>query len=328
MSPDQARRPAAERLHRHSLTRVVVLSEFEVMFLPIPKSGCTSVLWQLADLAGLPRESFTLTRTHEISRSMAIHDMELWQPEHRWRHHPAAEQDEILGSPDWLRFSVVRDPAPRLWSAWQSKILLREPRFVTRFGHEAWFPGPTSSVDAVVEAFRAFVKALDVHPDDAPHDAHWGPQSDLMAGFELNFVGRAESPAATVARLAQQVGDRGALGIDVPRENANPIPYHPSVYDAATADVLNRVYAADFADFGYPTFEAPGGADDAAWRGRAEARLLVVGELVERHLRIGELLDLLEDSETDRRHLAAEVAALLSSTSWRVTKPLRALRRH
>ncbi len=322
-----ARRPAAERLHRHSLTRVVVLDELQVMFLPIPKSGCTSVLWQLADLAGLPREGFSRTRTHEISRSMAIHDMDLWEPAHQWRNHPAGEQSAILASPDWLRFSVARDPAPRLWSAWQSKILLREPRFVARFGSAPWFPGPTPSVDAVVEAFRAFVHALDVHPDKAPHDAHWGPQVDLMAGFDLNFVGRAEDPAATVARLAEHVGDRGTVAGDVPRENANPIPYCPSVYDADAADVLNRVYAADFTEFGYPLLDPSAPGDDSAWRQRAESRLLLVGELVERHLRIGELLDLVEQGERERRTLAAEVEALHASTSWRVTKPLRALRR-
>lgn len=325
MGPALNARPASERLHRHSLTRVVVLEEFRVMFLPVPKSGCTSVLWQLADLAGLPRSGFTGTRTHEISRSMAIHDMDLWQPRHQWRNHSPEEQAAILAAPDWLRFSVARDPAPRLWSAWQSKLLLQEPRFVTRFGSEPWFPADLSSVDAVVDSFRAFVHALDVPPDEAPHDAHWGPQHDLVAGFELNFTGRAEDPAATRARLAEQVADRGVVASDVPRENANPIPFHPGVYDAATADVLNRVYADDFRSFGYAPFE-PSSSESDEWRARAESRLLLVGELVERHLRIGELLDALDDSrrlDKENRRLREELAAMRASRSWRVTRPLR-----
>lgn len=297
------------------------------MFLPIPKSGCTSVLWQLADLAGFPREHFRGTRTHEISRAMAIHDMELWEPRHQWRHHSPDEQAAILASPDWLRLSVARDPAPRLWSAWQSKVLLAEPRFVARFGAEPWWPSDLGSVEAVVEAFRAFVAALDVHPDVAPHDAHWGPQADLMAGFELNHVGRAEDPAATVARLAAHVGDRGTVRRDVPRENANPIPYSPGVYDEASADVLNRVYAADLTEFGYAPLDVSAVAEDPAWQATAESRLLLVSELVERHLRIGELLAELESSDHERHGLARRVEELLNSTSWRVTRPLRALRR-
>lgn len=279
------------------------------MFLPVPKSGCTSVLWQLADLAGLERSRFRNTRTSEVSRSMAIHDMDLWEPRHQWRNHSAEEQAAILAAPDWLRLSVARDPAPRLWSAWQSKILLREPRFVARFGSADWFPGPTPTVDAVVDSFRAFVHALDVHPDDAPHDAHWGPQHDLMAGFELNFVGRAEDPEATRARLAAHVGSRGQVADDVPRENANPIPYHPSVYDDAARDVLNRVYAADFTEFGYDPLSDVS-VDSAPWRATAESRLLLVSELVERHLRIGELLEALDQQGRDHREeLAAAKAA-------------------
>jgi hypothetical protein len=316
-------RPAAERLHRHSLTRATVLEDFQIMFLPIPKSGCTSVLWQLADLAGLPRERFRNTRTAEVSRSMAIHDMDLWEPQHKWKNHSAAEQQAILTSDDWLRLSVARDPAPRLWSAWQSKILLREPRFVTRFGAADWFPGAIPTVGAVVDSFRDFVGALDVHPDEAPHDAHWGPQHDLMAGFELNFVGRAEHPTATLERLATRVGARGQVATDVPRENANPIPYHPSVYDAAAADVLNRVYAGDFAEFGYAPLDPAHTPENGEWLAAAESRLLLVGELVERHLRIGELLEQLDET----RRLTEELAALHASTSWKLTRPLRALRR-
>lgn len=288
------------------------------MFLPIPKSGCTSVLWQLADLAGLDPSRFRNTRTAEVSRSMAIHDMELWEPRHQWKNHSPEEQAAILAAPDWLRLSVARDPAPRLWSAWQSKILLREPRFVTRFGSADWFPGPTPTVEAVVDAFRAFVHALDVHPDEAPHDAHWGPQRDLMAGFELNFVGRAEDPGSTRARLAAHVGPRGQVATDVPRENANPIPYHPSVYDDAAADVLNRVYAADFSEFGYEPLPATTDDSASAWRTNAESRLLLVGELVERHLRIGELLEALDQQGRDHRaELAAASAAARPRLRWR-----------
>jgi len=307
-----------------------VLEEFQILFLPIPKSGCTSVLWQLAALAGLPRSRFQGTRTAEVSRSMAIHDMNLWEPRHQWKNHSEAEQGAIMASDNWLRLSVARDPAPRLWSAWQSKILLREPRFVSRFGSEDWFPGPTPTVDAAVDSFRAFVHALDVDPDEAPHDAHWGPQHDLMAGVPLTFVGRAEDPAATRAKLAGHVGARGQVADDVPRENANPIPYHPSVYDDAAADVLNRVYAADFREFGYAPLDVASVTASSEWRTRAESRLLLVGELVERHLRIGELLEVVSKVsglESENVRLTKELAALHASRSWKLTRPLRALRR-
>ena len=38
---------------RHVAQRTVVLPQHRVLFLPMPKAGCTSVLWLLAELAGL-----------------------------------------------------------------------------------------------------------------------------------------------------------------------------------------------------------------------------------------------------------------------------------
>lgn len=334
---------AAEQLRRHTQTRVVVLADRRILFVPMPKSGCTSVLWTLADLAGLDRQRFTSTRMAEISRAMAIHDMTLWRPEHVWANHSADEQAAILAASDWMRLTVVRDPAPRLWSAWQSKVLLQEPRFVRRFADEPWWPGDVRTVDDVVAAFRDFVRALDTDPDLAPHDAHWGPQTGLLDGFPMTFVGHAEDPDATRAAIGAHIGDPGRLAGPVPRENANPIPYSPCVYDAATADVLNRVFAADFETYGYPLLDLTGTSEEKAreWRELASSRMRLVSELTERHLRIGELLTELElgDQEVLRleqvieqlrdRLIAAEagLAAAHGSLSWRLTRPLRAARR-
>ena len=53
--PDEA--PAAEAalpFADHVERRTVVLPEQRILFLPMPKAGCTSVLWLLAELAGIP----------------------------------------------------------------------------------------------------------------------------------------------------------------------------------------------------------------------------------------------------------------------------------
>src|SRR5690606_31790166 len=152
----------------------------------------------------------------------------------------------ILAASDWMRLTVVRDPAPRLWSAWQSKVLLQEPRFVRRFADEPWWPADVRTVDDVVAAFRDFVRALDTDPDLAPHDAPWGPQTARLDGYPMTSAGQAESPEGTRGAIAAHIGAPGRLAGPVPRENANPLPYSPCVYDAATAAVLNRVFAADF----------------------------------------------------------------------------------
>lgn len=335
------RRSAADRLVRHSETRIVVLAELKVAFLPIPKSGCTSMLWTLSQLAGLAPERFRGSAQAEVSRALTVHDMGRWLPEHRWSSLSESQRRAILEDDSWLRFTIVRDPGPRLWSAWQSKVLLQEPRFVDRFSGQPWFPHRVGSVDGLLGSFRAFVTALG-HPEDdaddpAPHDAHWGRQTGLLAGFTTTWVGRAEDPAASLARLRQhlveQRADPGRVSDDVPRENANPIAFHPCVYDEGTAAIATQVYAADLAAWGYPAPQSTtAGADE--WRVAAAAQLPLVAQLADRHLRIRDLLAALEQTRSrataaERRAAAAqqETDRLLSSTSWRVTAPLRRARR-
>src|SRR4051812_40797551 len=125
---------------RHVATRAVVLDDLRILFLPNPKSGCTSILWLLAELAGVPLERFSNSTLPEVSPALTIHDMALWGPGYRLSDYGDEELERILGEDGWLRFSTVRQPATRLWSAWQSKLLLREPRFIDLFGEEPWFP--------------------------------------------------------------------------------------------------------------------------------------------------------------------------------------------
>lgn len=330
--PEGAPLPVAERLVRHSATRIVVLEEFKIAFLPIPKSGCTSMLWTLSELAGIEPERFRGSPQAEISRALTIHDMGRWGPERRWLTRTEEEQRAILEDDSWLRFSIVRDPVSRLWSAWQSKLLLQEPRFVRRFGEEPWFPTRVRTVDDVVDAFRAFVAALDCPPDEAPHDAHWGRQTGLLAALPTNWVGRAEAPAASLARLRQHLQeqgfDPGIVSDDVPRENANPIPFHPSVYDTASAKIAAAVYADDLAAWDYPppdpTAVTSGNLrSESEWRAAAAGQLRLVGDLVERHLRFGDVQGALINAQRRAAAAQREVEALRTSTSWRVTAPLR-----
>src|SRR5580765_1069813 len=155
---------------RHVETRTVVLPEVRIVFLPIPKGGSTSVLWLLSDLAGAEPEIYLNSTLPEVSPSLTVHDMSLWPEGHRLTDYEGDERRQVLEESGWFRFSVVRDPATRLWSAWQSKILLREPRFVEEFGEEPWFPRLPEEPLEVVEDFRRFMKAL---PGGDVEDVHW-----------------------------------------------------------------------------------------------------------------------------------------------------------
>jgi hypothetical protein len=268
----------------HVLRRTVVLPEHRVLFLPVPKAGCTTILHILADLAGLSADAFESSATAEVTASTAVHDMTRWGEAHSLGSLEPDERAAILAARDWFRFTVVRDPGPRLWSAWQSKLLLREPRFVELFGDRAWFPHIPEHADDLVEDFRRFVAALG-EPD--ARDAHWCVQSDLVDLLPLNHVGRTEAMAETIAALKAHVGRLG-LADRVDAANRALISSPPGLYDATAAKAVARHYGADYEAFGYTAPKASR-ASRAGWTAGVEVLLPAIRSLIERHDRIGQL---------------------------------------
>ena len=109
---------AAERPFAHHVEiRTVVLPELRVLYLPVPKAGWTTLLWLLSELAGISEEKFTHSVFPGVSPAMTIHDMSLWEHGYRLADYEGEERERILREDGWFRFSLVRDPAPRLWSA-------------------------------------------------------------------------------------------------------------------------------------------------------------------------------------------------------------------
>ncbi|HSK15801.1 MAG TPA: sulfotransferase family 2 domain-containing protein [Gaiellaceae bacterium] len=270
----------------HVEQRTVVLPELRVLFLPMPKAGCTSVLWRLAALAGIPLETFAHSALPEVSPALAVHDMKLWGTGHRLADYEGNERERILSEEGWLRFTLVRDPATRLWSAWQSKLLLREPRFVADFAEEAWFPRLPEEPAALVEDFRRFVAAL---PGDEVEDVHWAVQHDLAVQLPLTHVGRVERLDDTLSVLRAHVPG-APWPDDVGRDNRTSVPMPPGLYDKASAQIVRDRYRADYEHYGYDPVEpaADGPAQDA-WAERVAPLLPLLREQIDRHVRIGEL---------------------------------------
>jgi hypothetical protein len=270
----------ADHVRSHS----VVLPRQRVLFLPMPKAACTSVLWTLADLAGLGPDAFSGSTLPEPSASLTVHDMNAWAPEHRLSEYDGEERRRILHDDGWLRFTVVRDPWRRLWSGWLSKVLLREPRFVALYGEQPWFPRLPETPGDILDDFRLFV---DVVGAGEAEDVHWAVQHDLSVRLPFNHVGRAERLGETLGLLYAHTGVPRPASI-VPRRNISPLPLPPHGYDDWSADVVRRRYAADFAAFGYDD-AAPTGGAPADWERRAAAVLPLLHATIDEHVRVGQL---------------------------------------
>jgi len=283
----------------HLEMRTVVLPELRLLFLPIPKSGCTSMLWLLAELAEIPAETFTHSTLPEVSPALTVHDMSFWGEGRRLADYEGEDRARVLGEDGWFRFVIIRDPGTRLWSAWQSKLLLREPRFVADFGEEAWFPRIPENPFEIVEDFRAFVAAL---PGGNVRDVHWGVQHELAGQLPLNHVGKIERLDETLEALGRHLGRD--IELKVRHENRAALPMPPSAYDASSRAILLDHYRADYEHYGYEPVESS--EDDAglsAWAASVAPLLPVLADAIDKHARIGQLHRVARRVQTLERRL-------------------------
>lgn len=282
---------------RHVRVRSIVLPEFKLLYVPVPKAGCTSLLWLMARLGGRDESHFARSRRPSVSPDMLVHDPSVWDSRFRLSQYPADEADAMWAGDDWLRFTVVREPAARVWSAWQSKLLLREPGFVARFGPAGWIPELPSSAEQIRSAFQRFLQSVASGEPDSPQDVHWASQAALLGDLPLTHVGRVEEMNRTLDVLRAHLDTKLP---DLPAANPSPLRFVPAILDDLDRQLMNDLTAADRERFGYPTLEAssdPAG-ELAAWRATAEPLLPLVRELIRRHRRIGQLAQVVRSRPT------------------------------
>jgi hypothetical protein len=304
-SPEPNRSEPGPPFANHVEQRTVVLLDQRVLFLPMPKAGCTSILWLLAELAGIPLETFAHSALPEVSPALTVHDMSLWGEGRRLADYEAEERERVLTEDGWLRFTVVRNPGPRLWSAWQSKLLLREPRFVAAFGDQPWFPRMPRQPADLIGDFRRFVAAL---PSGAVEDVHWAVQHDLAAQLPLTHVGRVERLDDTLAVLREHVA-QDLRQRDDRRENRTALPLPPNAYDEVGLAVLHDRHRDDFRHYGY---DLVSGSEDpdaiTEWEQGVVTVLPLLRDTIDKHTRIGQLHRMARHAQTLEERLESATA--------------------
>jgi Sulfotransferase family len=286
-------------LTEHVLSRSIVIESARVLFVPVPKSACSSIMWALAEVAGLDSDRFKSSMSIQPTPALTIHDMGAWGDEHRLVGRSTDEIRRLLNDEGWLRFTVVREPVRRLWSAFQSKLMTREPQMVAFFGDQEWFPGPPADPHAVVEDYRRFVSALGAATieaevpslDTTASNPHWAPQTAILGevGLGLDHIGRVETLDDTVAVLGKHLAE---LGLNQPKlgyANPSALPFDPALNGSAETKILRRLYVADFARLGYSLPSDQGEANLDGWAEQVRERLDLIRAIAEHNDRFGTL---------------------------------------
>jgi hypothetical protein len=294
-------------------TATFVMTRWQAMYVSVNKAACTSLKWLVADLQGENPERFHRSLSREVTRTMTIHRRNLFQktPMAKW-----LPDDELAAiSPDngWFVFGVVRHPTARLFSAWQSKLLLREPYWVEEYGEEEWFPREPETGQEIVDEFVRFVRVVAQDREQRIlRNRHFAPQGWMLAADKMPYtrIYKTNEIPLLLEDFERHLRGRGYEGGPLKLLRANETPLKPiaPLFPQDVLDFSREFYRDDFERFGYPD-ALPGGLDPSgAYDGDA---LSEIQRLVERQERINDLALHARKIKADAK--AAQAAAVQSA---------------
>jgi Sulfotransferase family len=228
--------PATDRL-RSLASTVYVVEQAKVLYTKASKSACTTMLWTIIELDGRDPATLPFAARPSVMRSQVVHDASI---------HPVPTIDKVspelrheaLTSDEWMRLAIIRDPYARLYSAWESRILLDNP------GQWQSFPQPDlvridGRID-VTESFRSFVAAMVEHRGIWQADPHFAQQVYVLALDEIDYTDLI--PTSELNLLFERLSERVGRSITARKSNEGLSIKPEQAFDAATAARAEELY--------------------------------------------------------------------------------------
>jgi len=245
--------PSTDRdvLFRHLRGNSYLSERHKLFYIATPKVACTTLKWWFAALEGYSQALHEITDSAETDPDLVVHESHKVAP--RVTGLMPEALSEALTSDSYFRFAVVRNPYTRIFSAWQSKLLLQEPLQIGPYLNCDFFNHPIESAGDIAAAFEGFLEHLASNEAPSYWDHHWTPQAallrpDLISYSKLVKIENAEE-------LGQALADRLGGGVPNPfasrRANESLIPYLPELVTPRSSELIRALYAEDFDTFGY-----------------------------------------------------------------------------
>jgi septal ring factor EnvC (AmiA/AmiB activator) len=281
-----------------------ISQERKLFYIATPKVACTSLKWWFAELEGVAEDVRQLKTSSESDPELVIHDSLRVVAPQTCLHSP--EQLQEIKADGYFSFALVRNPYKRVFSAWQSKILLREPLQIGPYLGQAFVEFAIETMNDVAAAFECFLEYLNTYEIDDFKDWHWTPQYDLLQPqlFPYTVVSKIEDTSRLNDALRTQLGDAYVNPFTTSRANESLIPYLPEFISSRSKELIDRLYAKDFETYGYQQKLPP--AKEKFSQAHLTLALKGIDLLRGRHLRIGEM----------RLSNNAQFSALLKDKEW------------
>jgi Sulfotransferase family len=227
-------------------------AKYKLLYVATPKVACTSLKWWFAELEGYTKQLCEITDSAETDPDLIIHDSFYKVAPSVTGLLPDALL-EPLTSDDYFRFAVVRNPYKRIFSAWQSKLLLREPLQIAPYINCGFYNQTIENAADVAKTFEGFLEHLAANEVPNFLDVHWTPQADLLRPDLISYskLVKIENAKELSAALSEWLGVEFVDPFATRRTNESLIPYLPELITARSAELIRLLYARDFATFGY-----------------------------------------------------------------------------
>ena len=229
-----------------------------LLYIATPKVACTALKWWFAALEGCAEAIHAAPDTIESDPDLAIHDC-FYRVAPQVTGLAPARIEAVLESPLYYRFALVRNPFTRIFSAWQSKLLLREPVQSAPYVDCDFFHWRIEDERDLARAFEGFLDHLARREAPRFRDAHWTPQQRLLRPDLVSYsrIARIEEPGALADELAVRLGPGVPSPFKAPRRNESLIPYLPQWVTPRSTELIRELYAADLEAFGYAAEPPP-----------------------------------------------------------------------
>ena len=219
-----------------------VAERCKAVYVQVFKAACTTMLWTLLELEGHDPHALDGSLRGDIpTHDLLVHDRSVY-PIPVITEVSSSLRAEALTSDEWLRFAVVRNPYARVYSAWESKLLLGDPGPWQELGG----PAPImvgSSLD-VGASFRAFIGEFAANPRTWKAEPHFATQVSLLALDEIDYDELV--PTSRLSGLITTLSLRAHAEVTTPTANQGlGVPWN-GLLDAATIDRIDELYAEDF----------------------------------------------------------------------------------
>lgn len=228
------------------LRQVFISRAARVLYCPIGKNACTFLKSLMVRISDVPHAGYLMHDVHlltdHVRTGMQLSD------------YPRDKVDEVIFSPNYFRFALLRDPCDRLLSAYIEKFVVNR-NAPSNILHTRTVLAPVQKALGMATpdfdrgiTFRDFVTWIISAPAEKL-DPHWRPQALYLAGMNYDRLYGFDQIDALIADLETRSGKT------LPRQPRNVTgsgtgTLHPGAADLLPAEImaLPRLSRASFLD--------------------------------------------------------------------------------